>query len=794
MPSAETASPDEAPGRPMVRATHAREPGLAFPRPGLERHTIRAGGCLGLSLNPGDGLTVVDPEGRQPGALTAFTEDGRDGLAALGLTPNPEETGVATTLAGAREDARRVAALLKAKDFEIGRAGTASLFAPDSRPGVSVALKAEVALLCLIAAPGGPAAVDSQNPPTDLVAFVERYGPLAEATPLLPEPLADPRLDFRIARASAEPYVVKAGEFIQIIDFAGRECSDFLAFSRAQLDRGIERGLDATTTRTLMGAAYPGPGLFSKFYDQDMEPLVEVVRDTVGRHDTFALACTAKYYEDIGYPGHRNCSDNFNNALAPYEISARKGWPAINFFYNTGVDDHNQLIFDQPWSRPGDYVLLRAMTDLVCASSACPDDTSAANGWNPTEIHVRVYPETNSFSKAVAYRMTPDAEPKLTRETGFHARIAEKTRQFTEYRGYWLPTAFTDHGAVAEYWACREKAAVMDLSPLRKFEVLGPDAEALMHYALTRNVRRLSVGQVVYSAMCYEHGGMLDDGTLFRLGPDNFRWVGGDDYGGVWLRELAEKLGLNVWVKSASDQIHNIALQGPKSREILRQVVWTPPAQPSIEELGWFRFTIGRVGGHNGIPLVVSRTGYTGELGYEIWCHPDDAPALWDAVWQAGQPHGLAPLGLDALDMLRIEAGLIFYGYEFCDQTDPFEAGIGFTVALKSKAEDDFVGKAALTERKAHPQRKLVGLELDGNEPAAHGDCVHVGRAQVGEITSATRSPILNKNIALCRLSVTHAALGTEVEVGKLDGHQKRIPARVVPFPFYDPEKARVRV
>ncbi|MDT7657161.1 MAG: hypothetical protein QOF38_1876, partial [Pseudonocardiales bacterium] len=194
----------------------------------------------------------------------------------------------------------------------------------------------------------------------------------------------------------------------------------------------------------------------------------------------------------------------------------------------------------------------------------------------------------------------------------------------------------------------------------------------------------------------------------------------------------------------------------------------------------------------NGVPLLVSRTGYSGELGYELWVHPSDAPALWDAVLAAGQPHGLVPRGLEALDMLRIEAGLVFAGYDFDDQTDPFEAGIGFTVPLKTK-EDDFVGREALLARKAHPQRTLVGLELAGNEPAAHGDCVHVGRSQVGVVTSATRSPVLRKNIALSRMAVQSAELGTRVEVGKLDGHQKRIPATVVRFPFYDPDKTKPR-
>ena len=524
-----------------------------------------------------------------------------------------------------------------------------------------------------------------------------------------------------------------------------------------------------------------------------MRPLVEVVRDTVGRHDTFALACNAKYYEDLGYPGHVNCTDNFNGQLARFGIAPRRGWPALNFFYNTFFNDANQLFFDEPWSAPGDYVLLRAMTDLVCASSACPDDIDPANAWNPTDIHVRVYPAQRRFSMAIAHRVTPDAEPKLTRETAFQPRWSSLTGRITEYRGYWLPTSFDNHGAVEEYWACREGAVVMDLSPLRKFEVVGPDAEALLQGAVTRNIRKLADGQVVYTALCNETGGMLDDATVFRLAADRFRFVGGDEHDGVWLRQVAGKLGLDrVWVKHSTDHLHNIAVQGPRSRELLAGLVWTPPTQPSFRDLTWFRFAIGRLGGPQGLPLLVSRTGYTGELGYELWCHPRDALALWDAVWEAGSAHGLTPLGLDALDMLRIESGLIFAGYEFCDQVDPYEAGIGFAVALKTK-EDDFVGRAALEQRKAAPQRTLVGLELEGNEAAGHGDCVHTGRSQVGVITSGTRSPILRKNIALCRMAMEYSAIGTAVEVGKLDGHRKRIPAQVVPFPFYDPGKTRPR-
>ena len=380
----------------------------------------------------------------------------------------------------------------------------------------------------------------------------------------------------------------------------------------------------------------------------------------------------------------------------------------------------------------------------------------------------------------------------MTKETAFHPRLSALTRNFTEYRGYWLPSWFNNEGPIGEYWAARERAVMIDLSPLRKFEVTGPDAETLLQRAVTRDVRKLSEGQVVYSAMCHETGGMLDDCTVFRLGKDNFRFIGGDEASGLVLRELGQKLGLRAWVRSSTDQLHNLSVQGPSSRDILKQVVWTPPAQTSISELQWFRFTIGRIGDFNGVPVVVSRTGYTGELGYEVFCHPKDAATVFDAIAEAGKPHDIAPCGLEALDMLRIEAGLIFYGYEFCDQTDPFEAGIGFTVPLKTKTED-FVGREALLKRREHPQRQLVGLDIADNEAAVHGDGVFIGRNQIGVVTSGTRSPILKKTIALARLDVTHAALGTEVEVGKLDGKMKRIPAKVVRFPHYDPDKTRVR-
>jgi aminomethyltransferase len=769
-------------------------PGLVPADPRLERYRVRPGAVTAVELGPGDEITVIDPDGRQRGELTVLRPGG-GGFAALGATADGPATVLRALATYSMNEATvgRALAELAARGLDPAGATAVTLFGEWSPPGTRASFTAAEPVTCVIAAPGGLMPVDAGNPPSELAIEVRRVNPRPPGQPRLPPPLADPVLDFRVGSSTAVAYEVTAGQYIQVIDVEGRQCSDFLAFDGRRLADGTERGLDATTTRNLMGSAYPQPGLFGKFYDQDMQPLVEVVRDTVGRHDTFALACNAKYYEDKGYPGHVNCTDNFNAELGPYGIAARRGWPALNFFYNTFFDEANQLLFDEPWSRPGDYVLLRAMTDLVCASSACPDDIDPANAWNPTDVHVRVYPAKRRFSMAIARRVTPDSEPELTRETAFQPRWSGLTRQLTEYRGYWLPASFDNHGAVDEYWACREGAVVMDLSPLRKFEVVGPDAEALLQAAVTRNIRKLATGQVVYTALCNETGGMLDDATVFRLGPDAFRFVGGDEYDGIWLRQLAVRRGLDqVWVKHSTDHLHNIAVQGPRSRDLLRELVWTPPTQPAFADLGWFRFAIGRVGGPAGLPLIVSRTGYTGELGYELWCHPRDALALWDAVWEAGQAYDLTPLGLEALDILRIESGLIFAGYEFCDQTDPFEAGIGFTVPLKTK-EDDFTGRAALERRKAAPQRTLVGLELDGNETARHGDCVHAGRSQVGVITSGTRSPILRKNIALCRIAVEYAEIGTAVDVGKLDGHRKRIPAQVVRFPFYDPDKTRPR-
>jgi aminomethyltransferase len=757
---------------------------------GQERHVVAGGGAILLQVMVGDRLVLVNDEGGQPVEVVAALPDGRIDPRLLGQAGGSAAEGLKAMLASGEPSLARLRAGLAQRGIDLAQAGGIRLFAPDTPAGAQAELVAQAGGWVVISAPGQAMAPDAQDTATPVTVLLTRATPRMVAQYDLPDPLADPVLDLRVKSATAESYFVKAGDYIQIIDVDGRQCTDFQCFDARKLDRGIQHPLDVTTSRTFMGHAYSMPGLHSKYYDQDWLPLVEVVQDTVGRHDAFAMACASKYYDDIGYPGHVNCSDNFNLALKDRGVDARPGWMAVNLFFNTNIDSHGVLIADEPWSRPGDYVLFRALTDIVCVNSACPDDTSPANGWYLSDIHVRTYSGAEKFSRSIAYRPTPDAEPKMTKETAFHARISEKTRHVVEYKGYWLPQVYAQNGALEEYWACRQAAIVLDLSPLRKWEVTGPDAEALMQWVLTRDVKKLSQGQVVYSAMCYDHGGMIDDGTLFRLGRDQFRWIGGDDYGGVWMREQAEKLGLNVMVRSSTDQLHNLAVQGPNSREIIKRIVWTAPHQPAIDELGWFRFTVGRIGGPTGAPVVVSRTGYTGELGFEVFCHPKDGSAVYDAVWEHGADLGLKPMGLQALDMVRIEAGLIFAGYDFSDETDPFEAGIGFTVPLKSKT-DDFIGRDALIRRKEHPSRKFVGLEIDAAVDVGHGDCLHVGRAQVGVVTSSVRSPILGKNIALARVDVAHAEVGTALEVGKLDGQQKRLPAVIVPLSHYDPKKTR---
>ena len=770
-----------------------REPGLNVLPPGVERYVVNGGGLTGIQLFPDDEIEIINNEGNQICEIAVFNKDGNSDLSLLSLKEIKDSAEIKKILSSKDETSRVAAYQLKKRNLNIKNSKSAIVFDKDASWGEKLKFKSKDKCYSIFAAPGPAMLVHEQNPPTDLTIFIKRANIVNDKEhSIIPDPVFDPLNETNIDKQTAISFEVKEGDYIQIICPTGRQCSDFVAFDTAKLEKGVEKGLAWQTTRTFMGNTFPGPGLYSKFYDTDHEPLVEVIRDTVGRHDTFNLACTSKYYEDAGYFGHPNCSDNLTGAMQKYGVQKQKGWHAINLFFNTSAGGQNTVLSDESFARPGDYVIMKALKNLTCGTSACPSDIDPCNSWNPTDIFVRTYDKNKEFTKSFAFRMKTDAEPKLTKNTGFYERTSKLTRNFVDARGYWLPNDYTKHGVINEYTACREKAVVIDLSALRKFEILGPDAEELMNYTLTRNVKKLSIGQVVYSSMCYDNGFMFDDGTLLKMSDHGFRWICGDEYAGEWLKEQAKKKNYKVRIKNSSDQISNISLQGPNSRKILEKFIWTPPTQPKISELQWFRFTICRVKELSGIPLLVSRTGYTGELGYEIWCHPTDAPKVWDVVMDAGKDEGLIPAGFGALDLLRIEAGLILFGNEFDGQVDPFEAGVGFTVPLKTKNED-FIGKDILIKRKENPQKKMVGLELAGKEKANHGDCVHIGRSQVGIITSGCISPTLNKNIALCRIDVGHSELDTEVEVGKIDGHQKRIPAKIVPFPHYDPKKLKVR-
>ena len=777
----------------LLTSSHIKEPGLNVLPPGVERYVVNGGGLTGIQIFADDEIEIVNDEGNQICEICLFDSKGKSELGIFNLKENKNANGIKKILTNKDENSLIAKFQLKKRGLDLDKSISSIIFSKDTKPGENFKIKSKDSVYAIFSAPGQNMLVHEQNPPTDLTVFIKRYKVTNDKElKYIPDPMFDPLNEINIERQTASSFQVKEGDYIQVISPTGRQCSDFVAFDTSKLGKGIEKGLDWQTTRTFMGNTFPGPGLFSKFYDTDHEPLVEVIRDTVGRHDTFNLACTSKYYEDAGYFGHPNCSDNLNKSMEKYGVEKKKGWHAINLFFNTSAGGLNSVLSDESYARPGDYVTFRALKDLTCGTTACPSDIDACNSWNPTDIFVRTYDKNKEFTKSFAFRMKTDSERKLTRNTGFYEKTSKLTRNFVDARGFWLPNDYTKHGIMNEYTACREKAVIIDLSSLRKFEILGPDAEELMNYTLTRNIKKLSVGQVVYSSMCYENGFMFDDGTLLKLSDHGFRWICGDEYAGEWLKEQAKKKNYKVLIKNSTDQINNISLQGPNSRKILEKLIFTPPTQPKISELEWFRFTICRIEDLNGIPLIVSRTGYTGELGYEIWCHPSDAPKVWDKVMEVGKAHGLIPAGFAALDLLRIEAGLILFGNEFDGQVDPFEAGVGFTVPLKTKT-DDFIGKDELLKRKENPQKKLVGLELIGKEIANHGDCVHIGRAQVGVITSGCISPTLNKNIALCRIDIGHSNLDTEVEVGKIDGHQKRIPAKIVAYPHFDPQKTRVR-
>ena len=437
-------------------------------------------------------------------------------------------------------------------------------------------------------------------------------------------------------------------------------------------------------------------------------------------------------------------------------------------------------------------MLLKAHQDLLCASSACPDDIDPANGWHPTPIHVRIYAAKENFARAIGRRSAPELPLRLTQDSAFTPRVRSLTQNLAEYNSFWVPMSYPHHGDQAEYWALRERVALMDLSALRKFEVTGPDALALLQWTFSRNVAKLAVGQSAYGCLLNPHGGMIDDGIVFRLGEVAYRYIGNCETDGLWLQKVAQEKGFTVTITNSSDRLHNLAIQGPYSRDLLYPLVeidanWKTA---DLNELKFFRFVTGTVGK---VPVVLSRTGYTGELGYELFVHPSQGTQLWDILMKAGAAYDLLPLGMAGLDRARIEAGLLASGREFNDLISPYQAGIGWSVGLKTKP--DFIGRAALEKLRDRPPFMGVGLLLEGNEVADGDQCVYpVGdHWRVGHITSGTFSPVLNRSIALAQIAPEYAQAGTELEVGVMDGIKRRIRAEVGPLSLYDPSKSRVR-
>ena len=364
--------------------------------------------------------------------------------------------------------------------------------------------------------------------------------------------------------------------------------------------------------------------------------------------------------------------------------------------------------------------------------------------------------------------------------TALHPRTLTlcESLNYRDWAGYWAVSSYEPHHE-HEYNAVRNATGLLDVTPLFKYRVAGKDATRLVDRVITRDARKLQVGQVYYTPWCDEHGHVVDDGTVTRIDEDLYRWTAAEP-NLRWLRQNA--LGLDVTIEDVSEQVAALALQGPTSAAVLRDV-----SDVSIDDLKYFRATSGRIAG---VPVDVSRTGYTGDLGYEIWIPWDDAVRVWDALIEAGKPHDLRPTGLLALDVCRIEAGLLLIEVDFRGSRSalipgqrytPHELGLG---RLVQPDKASFVGQAALErERTTGPARQIVGLELDWPElealydraglapqiPAAASRVpvpVQDGRGrQVGKATSTTWSPVLKKLIALATLERGHTDPGVRLRM-----------------------------
>jgi len=340
------------------------------------------------------------------------------------------------------------------------------------------------------------------------------------------------------------------------------------------------------------------------------------------------------------------------------------------------------------------------------------------------------------------------------------------------FGGWEMPVEYS--GLIAEHMAVREKAGLFDVSHMGEFEVEGRGALGFLERVTANHVGKLVPGQAQYSALPDERGCPIDDVIVYRRAEERFLVVvnaANIDKDLAWLQSQGPN---GCTLRDRSDEFALIALQGPKAEEILR-----PLTPIDLASVAFYRFAEGEVAG---APLIVARTGYTGEDGFELFVAPEHAEALWTALLEAGGPQGLVPAGLGARDTLRLEARMLLYGNDMDETTTLIEAGLGWIVSL-DEHKGEFNGRAVLAEQKASgAPRKLAGFEVVGRGIARHGYKVVLGDEAVGEVTSGSYAPFLRKNIGLCYLPAPRAAAGTEFDV-EIRGH--RVAARVVPTPFY---------
>ena len=348
-----------------------------------------------------------------------------------------------------------------------------------------------------------------------------------------------------------------------------------------------------------------------------------------------------------------------------------------------------------------------------------------------------------------------------------HKRAGAK---LVEFAGFLLPISY--EGILAEHRTVRTGAGVFDVSHMGEFEVRGPDAGRFVDHLVTNRVANVEVGQAVYTPMCLPDGGIVDDLLAYKFEDRIMLVVNAANIEGdwAWVQERAQ--GFDVRLENVSDRIAQLAVQGPRAAEIFEGHV------PSAAlDLGYYRFTGATLWG---VPMVFSRTGYTGEDGFELYFDSAQGEHIWEELFKAGAKVGLKPIGLGARDTLRLEMAYCLYGNDIDRTTNPLEAGLGWTVKLD---KDDFCGKAALDQAKAEGlKRRLVGLEVASPRVARHGWEVAQDGAAVGEVTSGTSSPSLGKSIALAYVPATGAKTGTAATVRS---GATELPARVVPRPFY---------